>query len=330
MKLVMKDFFVNTGNVLRSLPQMVSECRIYGPNTIMRKCAKVGKDLSQLAKQNGGKLTIEELNLAYKKVLPKGSKIEAVNDPQKAVEFLRNLHLSDELILSILESAGALFMKNFKSENLFFIPIENFSGNKAVNVATHEFEHALSGNFTFQAKKEDLLNKILGAERAERFMLKNADKVSIQNMNIQDDLFSQQLKISDTGKGVSKQKADTQGLVQHLGLSSKHRLYVQLRKSVRKVLDPASEKSNIENLKTLNEVFADEARAYRVGGKSAKKYRRLKNGSTMSEMTSQLFEETIGIIKKEIKSQRQKRLKRALGLKVRDYEGERLTTTLEA
>ena len=42
----------------------------------------------------------------------------------------------------------------------------------------------------------------------------------------------------------------------------------------------------------------------------------------MSEMTSQLFEETVEIIKKEIKSQRAKKFKRAFGMKVRNYEGE--------
>lgn len=308
-------------SIIRFIPEAVSSFRIYGNNTIMRKCMNVGRELEQTAKQNGGQLSIDELNLAYKKILPKGSQIEVTNDSSQLAKFLKSMNFSDDVISYVTNSAQAMVVGDFKGKTMFFLPIEKFLGDKAVNVATHEFEHVLNQNYSLNAKFQKILMKILGPARVEKMALKDSERINMQNMRLQQDLIGQKLKISDPVDGVMPEIADKQGLIEHLGMASGHKLDVKLRQSVRKILEPEAEKDNIKTLKALDRVLPDEARAYQVGGKTAGRYLNLTEGATTSEMTSQLYTETVKAVKRELKSQNIKKIKRALGFKVRNYEG---------
>lgn len=306
--------------VLCVIPEIAGKCKIWRNGKVVKKCLEAGSEFTRMAKENDGKLTIEELNKVYKKILPKGSKIEAVNDPQKMGAFLRNMKFNEDTISLYSNSAQALVIKNLKNETLFFVPIEKFSGDKAVNIATHEFEHVLSREMTIRSKLSALFIKILGQKRAEKLALKDAEALSTKLMNLQLDLIVNKLKILDPADGITPHLADQKGLLQYMGLPSKDSLIEQLRQSVRKILDPKSEKKNIKYLKALKQLISEESRAYRSGGQSAKNYLGLKEGSTMSEMTSQIYDETIGAIKKEIKVQKTNRLKSFLGIKPQKYE----------
>lgn len=309
------------GKVLSVIPEIAGKCRIWSNGKVVRSCLEAGEDFTKVARENGGKLTIEQINNTYRRILPKGSNIQAVSDHQQVGTFLRNMKFDEDTVAFLSNGTQALVIKNFKGETLFFVPIEKFAGDKAVNIATHEFEHVLNGETTIGAKINKMLMKVLGQKRAEKLALKDSEAVNMKFMTLQQDLVGRKLRITDPLDGTIPQNADTKGLLDYLGVSSKGRLDVQLRKSVRKVLDPEAERKNVKYLKVMRAALSDEARAYRAGGQTAKEYLGLKEGSTMSEMTSQLYDETVGVIEKEIKAQRKKGLKRALGMKVRNYEG---------
>ena len=132
------------GKVLSVIPEIAGKCRVWGHGKVVQSCLDAGQDFAKIARENGGKLTLEELNRTYKKVLPKGCNIQAVSDPETAKTFLRGLNFGEDTVSFITNSAQAFVVKNYKGETLFFAPIEKFAGDKAVNVATHEFEHAIA------------------------------------------------------------------------------------------------------------------------------------------------------------------------------------------
>lgn len=309
-------------NILSVLPQ-INKCGIYRYKKITQICLSVGEDLSKTAKQNNGMLNIENLNTAYRKVLPKKSTIEVTDSLQNSKDFLKKSNFSDEIISNLERSAQAFVVKNLKGKTLFFIPIKNFSSDKAVNVATHEFEHVLNLNHTVKAKFSNLFLKALGQKRVEKIALKNTaimDEINLKNIALQQKLM-EELTIFNPLSGTNEHSADIKGLLQYLGLSSEKRLQVTLRKDVRSILNPNSEKKNIKSLKVIKKAITDEQRAYSVGGKVAKEYLGLKEGSTSSEMLSQVYKKSVDVINKEIESQRIKRIKRFFGFKVRNYEG---------
>lgn len=307
--------------IISAIPEIASKCKVYSNSKVVKNCVEAGHEFATIAKQNEGNLNIEQLNSVYKRFLPKGCNIEATNDPQKVAKFLTDMKFDQDTVSFLSNNAQACVIKNFKGETLFFTPIEKFAGDKAVNTATHEFEHALNQNVTFKAKLQNLRVKVLGPKRVEKMALKDAEAVNKKLIKLQQDLIGTKLRISNPLEGTIPQNADAKGLLEYMRVPSQNRLDVKLRTSVRRVLDPKAERKNIKYLKTIKEALSDEARAHRAGGQTAKEYLGLQEGSTMSEMTSQLFDETVGIIKKEIKSQRKKRFKRALGMKVRNYEG---------
>lgn len=257
----------------------------------------------------------------YRKILPKGCNIEATNDTQKLKTFLENMKFSNETISAIIEGAQAFIVRNFEGKTLFFLPIEKFSGEKAVNVAVHEPKHACSQNLTLASKVDERFLKKVGEQKYKEEMFGDIDKVNTKNLDIQTILRGMILKIwGDPLDGIVRTNADLKGVLQLSGLSLR-RLDAKLRKCIRSILEPSSEKENIKLLNVLREILADEAEAYRVGGEAAKKYLELNKGSTTSEMVSQLYKETDHIIRQERKLQIKKLSKRTSGLKVRNYEG---------
>lgn len=305
--------------VISVIPEIAGKCRVWGHGKVVNSCLEAGQDFVKIARENGGKLTLEELNRVYKKVLPKGCNIQAVSDPEAAKTFLRGLNFGEDTVSLITDNAQAFVIKNYKGEILFFAPIEKFAGDKAVNVATHEFEHALNNAVTLRAKVKNLLYKVLGPKRVEKMELKDSEAENMKIMRLHRSLM-EKLGVSNPLEGTIAQSADTNGLLDYLGVRSKKRLSVQLRKAVRKILTPEAERKNVKHLKAIRATLSDEVRAFRAGGQTAKEYLGMEEGSTMSEMASQLYDETVSVIKKEIKAQRKKGIKRALGMKVRDYE----------
>lgn len=314
--------------IFNAVSEIAGKCRVWSHAKVVRKCEQAGHEFVKMAKANDGKLTIEQLNGVYGRISPKGCKINAVSDPQSVESFLRGMNLGEDVISAISTTAQAIVMNNFKGERLFFLPIEKLSGDKAVNLATHEFEHALKNETTLRAKVGELIVKALGVKWCEKLALKDGEAVNLKLMKLQQDLVGRRLGIADPAEGVVQHHADAKGLLEYLGLSSKDKLDEQLRVSVRNILDPKSEKKNVRYLKPIRHILSDEARAYRVGGQAAKEYLDLQKGSTMSEMTAELYGATADVVKKEIKAQRIKRLRRLLGLKVEDYEGLQVKRTV--
>lgn len=304
---------MRTSSVLSSITELTGRLRMWSHGKIEKRCLEAGQNFVKIAKENEGKLTINDLNEIYRKILPKGIKIKIVNDSQTAENFLRGIHLKEDTISRYKTCGQAYVVKNFKGETLFFAPIENFSGDKAVNIATHEFEHALERTMTLKAKIQNLIYKILGPKRSEKLALKDSEVLNNKNLDLQMDLISDKLEITNPLDGTIHNHADLDGLLKYLGLSSKEDLISQLQITIKKIFSSESIKKNIKYLKVMKSLISDEARAYKLGGQIAKKYIGLQEESTMSEITSQLYSETASVMKAEIKAQRKKRIKTFIG-----------------
>lgn len=312
---------------LNAVSELAGKCRVWSHAKVERKCLEAGHQFVQMAKANDGRLTIDQLNSVYRGILPKGVKLQAVSDPKEAEVFLRDMKFDERTIACMFRAMQAFVQRNLNGEALLFIPIEKFSGAKAVNASTHEFEHVLSQETTLFGKFGRLIFKVLGQKRVEKLALKDAKALGMKFVQLPQELIGAKLNINDPFVGVSHQSPDRKGLLERLGLASEKELREGLTGTVRKVLEPKSETQNIRALKVMKYAIADEARAYRVGGQAAREYLELKKGSTNAEMVSQIYDETVGVIKQEIKAQKRKRRKRFFGLTVEDYEGARSTTT---
>lgn len=356
--------------VFSAIPEMAGKYKIMSHRKIMKSCLSFGEDLTRLAKENGGHLTIEQLNKACEKVLPKDLSVNIVSDRKVAEQFLKGMDFGEDTISLTTNNSQSLVIKNLKGESLFFLPIEEFAGDTAVNLATHELEHLMDKNVSLQGRIQNFIMKRNGVQKGSKKALsapeienKNpmnlqcnaiVDKSKINNpfadetsqksrreilnaseaaskttMDLQIDLIGKKLGICDPFIGTTKQKADAKGLLEYMRLPSQHRLDVQLRQSVRSLLQPEAELQNVQILALLKMAIVDEARAYHVGGQTAHKYLGLTEGSTMSEMTAKLYDETVRIIKKEINAQCKKYIKRSQGIKVRNYEGKAKQTIFQ-
>jgi hypothetical protein len=302
--------------IINAVSEIAGKCRVWSHAKVERKCLEVGHELVQVAKANDGKLTIDQLNAVYRRILPKGVKLQAVSDPKEGEAILRSFKALKEDTISLYLREGAAFVvKDPKGEVLFYIPIENFIGDKAVNVATHEFEHALNRKMTLRQKMQTVRYKIFGEERVKKEVTADFDDNNKKSILIQKWLCCRLIK------GLSTQSVDTKGLWKHLGLESKDEMNSNLVETIRKVLDPQSEPKNIRFLKAIRRTFKDEARAYRVGGKAAREYLGLQESGTASEVASELYGATADAMTQEIRAQRIKRLRRLFGINVKDYEG---------
>lgn len=306
--------------ILGAVSELAGKCRVWSHAKVEKKALEAGHQFVQMAKANDGRLTIDQLNSVYRGILPKGVKLQAVSDPKAGEAFLRSLNLlSEDTISMFMQGAQAFVAKSLKGETLFYIPIEKFAGDKAVNIATHEFEHAVNGKMTLQGKIQSILCKMLGPKRVERMAAKDFEMINRKSMSLQHGLIG--MKLMNPLYGTTHHSADTKGLLEYLASKSPKEMSEGLTRMVRRVLDPQAERRNIKILKRLRRSFADERRAYRVGGQAAREYIDLQRGCTTSEIVSELYGATADVMKQEMRAQRIKRLKRLFGLKVEDYEG---------
>lgn len=311
--------------IFNAVSELAGKCRVWSHAKVERKCLEAGHELVQLAKANEGKLTIDQVRSAYGRVLPKGCKLQIASDPKDGEALFRGFNLLSEDTISLYSQSGlAVVTKNPKGETLCYIPIEKFTGETAVNIATHEFEHALNRKMTLRQKMQTIIYKIIGEERVKKMAAKNFDGDNKKSIQLQKWLSHRCIK------GLSTQDAGTKGLWEYLGLGSKEEMDEELVRVIRKVLDLQSERENIRFLSAVSRTFADEARAYRVGGKAAREYLGLQEGRTTSEVASEFYDATTDVMKKEIRAQRIKRLRRLFGLKVENYEGVRAETVVQA
>lgn len=313
--------------IFNAVSEIAGKCRVWSHAKVERKCLEAGHQFVQMAKANGGRLTIDQVNKVYREILPKGVKLQAVSDPKAAEAFLRDMKFDERAISCMFKAVQAFVQRNLKGEALLFIPVEQFVGSKVVNVSTHELEHVLSQETTLFGKYGRLILKVLGQKRTEKLALKDAKALGMKFVQLPKELIGEKLNINDPLVGVSHQSPDRKGLLERLGLASEKELKEDLTRTVRKVLEPKSETQNIRALKAMKHTIADEARAYRVGGKAAREYLELKKGSTNAEMVSQIYDETVAVIKQELKAQQRKRRRRFFGLTVKDYEGVKGATT---
>lgn len=288
--------------IFSAVSEIAGKFNILSHGGVEKSCRAVGHELVQVAKANEGKLTIDQVRSAYGQVLPKRSKLQVSSDINEAAAFISDA----ETKASVLRGDAAAFVaRNVKGEKLLYLPIGKDSTVKVVNTATHELEHVLNHEMTLFSKAETLLSRMGIQVEHESMKTRELIRDLIHKMGLFNPVEGQTQK----------------GLLEYLRVKTRKEMEGKLAESVRKVLKPQSEKANIRCLRALRRNLADESRAYRVGGKTAREYLELQDGRTTSEVASELLGETTGVIAKEIRAQRIKRLKRRFGLNVQDYEG---------
>lgn len=288
-----------------AVSEIAGKCRVWSHAKVERKCLEVGHELAQAAKINGG-LTIEQVRSAYGRVLPKGLELQVVSDPKAVEDFAKSMRNGNVIVDAIKHgTSSAFYATNSRGERLLYLDVAGMSTVKTVSTAPHELEHVLNREKTLYPKIENLLDRIGFKVQSEYGKTHELVRDLIHQMGLFNPTEGQTQK----------------GLFEYLRVGTRNEMEGKLSESVRKVLEPQSEKANVRKLKSIRRIVADESRAYRVGGKAAREYSGLQEGKTTSEVASELFGETTAVITKEIRAQRIKRWKRRFGLNVQDYEG---------
>lgn len=311
---------ISIGGMLTRASSVISRNIPLRESTIRRICQEAGHQLVPLVRSKSGEHTIADFNNVYEKVLPKGSPIKATDNPNTAEAFLRQSGFQEHTVQSWMEGAQAFVISNFKAEYLFYFPIKKFSGDKAANFGVHELAHAVYQAHSLPGIAAKLTKKLLGEKLVKKMALKKSEIAGNKNLALQHLLIGNRFGTIKETEVILPQTADAKGLAEYLK-TSQRRIDTDLRNAVRRVLDQKAEGKNIKALKAIKVGFEDEARAYGLGGPTAREYLGIQEGSSLSEMTSQLFSEASQAIRNEIRAQRIKQIKRAIGLKVRDYEG---------
>lgn len=294
---------------------------IMSKKQIMRTCSNIGNELSEnlIRDKNINAGKIQEIltkNIGAKKV----KQIKITDDIDSFKKFVKEeVGLTDEYAEYAFQNTKSAVIPGSKSNtSLLSLRIDSMAPDEIVNIATHEIEHVLTQRLGLRGKFEKLYLKIRGKKFAEKSLQKYGQLFNEKNMELQTNLLAKS-GLDSVTQGLTAFKAGQEGLCKQIGLKTKDELDKTITDIIHKnALLPDGDKRNLKILKAIKIILKDEARAYKAGGLAEKNFLK-KTGAaqseniTKSEMYSQLYDETIGVLQKEINKQTIDRLKNIIG-----------------
>ncbi len=310
---------------------------IMSKKQIMKTCGKIGDEVSENL-LNGNRVkaqTVQEI-LAKNIGAKKAGKVQITDDLDSFKDFARKeLNLQDDVSeLIFYNSKSAVIPGPKTNRSLLNLRTDSMEAAETVNLTTHELEHVLNQRLGFRASIEKLYVKLRGKKFIENYTKKYGDLLNKKNIDMQAHLLIKSKLGTSATHGFTSYGAGIDGLLKQTGLKSKEELHKMITKIIREqILLPDCDKRNLKILNAVKVILKDESRAYKAGGTAERNFLTrniLKDQSsggqvsiseniTKAEMLSQLYDEAVTVLKKEIKKQKVNRIKQFIGLKPKDY-----------
>ncbi len=229
---------------------------------------------------------------------------------------------SDTIKKYIYTTSASTVLTNPKTKSvLLSLRLKNKKVDEALNLVSHEMEHALNQSVTPKIKLEYLYAKLRGKKYLDNFIAKYGKLLNEKNMDLQSSLLYMSKLYGSSGGAFGatiNQPPTVQGLLKHMSMQSEKALGNRLNREVKSLL-VNDYKTDKKILKMCKVVLKDESRAYKSGG-AVERYWSEINGinnqnANNSEMMALLYDETLAQVKKESKNLRHNRIKSFFGIK---------------
>ena len=286
--------------------------------TILRKSYAVGEKATEAALEHG-KLRRQEFSEIFETTIGKrAGKIDLVTDKEETIKAMQKmLDVSEEIARKIYASSASMVIPpNKNAHTLLNLRLDDMPQHAVGNISAHETEHALFDTFSLYAKVRKTLLRIPFIKNfAEKLSKKYGDVFNSRSNILQENMIQSTGLVSPVGL------TQNENILEHIGLHNKKTLRKFLRSIIygSKTLIPGEYKQNYIIADSLKNLFKDEARAYRVGGKAEQTYYKLqgldtKGKATISELRAELYKEAIKVLNREEKRSLIKWLKSKLGI----------------
>lgn len=283
---------------------------------IMRTCKKIGTELGKDCKQ-GDNIDLNKFKQLLTKAIGEknAQKIVISDDFDTFCKYTNELGYNQELAEMLYWNSKSGVLKNPKDKTILLsLRTADATTAEALNIVSHELEHALFLAISPRALLDKILTKIHSQKYIDNFTEKYGQLLNEKNVELQQNLiYSSQLENYNAIGGYTNQLLNREGLLKQTGHNSYSTLRESLDSVIRELLEDNDTKTNINILETLKFSLKEESRAYKTGGAVERLWTEA-NGNvnpnaTKSEMLAMLYDETLKSIKKELKKQKIQRLK---------------------
>ena len=297
------NIMVNLSRIIFKTTGMMSN------KEVVKTSRKIGVLLAEETK-NGSRFTTKRIGeLLTDSIGKKRANKIVISDTYEDLErYMRALGVTDEVMMKdYYRGTASSVLTNPKDKSvLLSLRVKDYRPEEALNLASHELEHALSQSITPEVKFEYLYAKLRGKNYLENYIAKYGEVINQKNIELQDFLLSfSKLDRTISGSAVGATTAyplNIQGLVSHLELSNKKALDEILNNKLKELLDQDNS-TNEKILSSLSSILKEESRAYRVGGAVERHWKEINgihdSNANNSEMMALLYDETLKQVKKE-------------------------------
>lgn len=283
---------------------------------IIRTCKGIGLELAKDCKSGAGVDVARVRELLAKSIGAKeASKIVIADDFETFKKFTSKIGFDESFAKQYFDSTLSAVIPNAKNKStLLSLRISGMTTAEALNTTSHELEHVLFKNLSPRVLMEKLYVKIRGNKFIEKYIQKYGLLLNEKVSNLQGQLiYRSKVEGGYAIGGYISHPLGKQGLLAQMGLDSEKSLQDLLKGYVRSGLSECNPKLNSKILKVYKVILKDESRAYKVGGAVERKWSEsigeVNPNATKSEILASLYDETIKVVKKEIKQLRKDRLK---------------------
>ena len=290
---------------------------------IVRTCKNIGK---QLAKEcdNGGSVNVKRVSeiLTERIGSKKAGKIIIADDFDTFKRYAGNIGLNDDMAKMYFEASKSAVLPNPKDKSILLsLRLGGMNTAEALNTASHELEHTLFKTLSPRAFLEKLYLKLRGQKYVDKLTQKYGNLINEKNMDLQQGLLYHSKLGESALQGSTMHELNKKGLLAQMELPNE--------KSFQNVINGLVEYCKVENnpkvglnvMKGLRGLLKDESRAYKVGGAVQRFWDESKgmatNNANKSEMFAMLYDETLKVVKKEIKNLRKQRIKSFFDIKLK-------------
>ncbi len=293
---------------------------------IVRTCKDIGK---QLAKEcdNGGSVNVKRVSeiLTERIGSKKAGKIIIADDFDTFKRYAGAVGLDDDMAKMYFESSKSTVLPNPKDKSILLsLRLECMDTVDALNTTSHELEHVLFKRFSPRAFLEKVYLKLRGQKYLDKYIQKYGNLINEKNMDLQQGLLYGS-KLGDSAlQGSTMHKLNKKGLLAQMELPDENTFQTELKRLVEYCKVENNPKQSLMVMKCLRGVLKDESRAYKVGGAVQRFWEESKGLATenanKSEMLAMLYDETLKVVKKEMKNLRKERIKSFFGIKPKSVE----------
>ena len=297
---------------------------------IIRTCKRIGIELGKDCKP-GENIDLEKLRKLLTEAVgtKKANKIVITDDLDTFKKYTKSLGFDDDLSETYFMGTKSAVLQNPKDKTILLsLRTAGEKTEAALNIASHELEHALFYAISPRATLEKIYMKLRGQKFLNNLIQKYGQLLNEKNMELQQNLlWFSKLENGDTFGGYTKHKLSREGLLKQTDMPLYKTLRDNLDDFVHNLMDN-DHKTNIKVLRTLRDMLKEESRAYKTGGAVERFWQEsIGNSSpnaTKSEIYAMLYDETIPSIKSELKKQQIERFKNIFKIKSKPAKNENI------